>query len=120
AGVQAAERRLGERVRDERDGETCAVHLGQRQRYPLDGDRPLLDAVAQHLDRGLEADARALALRLDGAHTADRVDVALDVVAAERIPDAERRLDVHARTRLEPAERAAAERLGHRVELDLA
>ena len=41
-------------------------------------------------------------------------------MASERLADAKRRLDVHAGTRLEPAERATAERLGHRVELDLA
>ena len=41
------ERRLGERVRDQRDAECIVVQLRDRQRDALDRDRALLDAVAE-------------------------------------------------------------------------
>ena len=85
---------------------------------PLDGDRALLDGVAEDLRRRVDPDAATVALVLDAADDADAVDVPLDVVAAERLARTERRLDVDARARGEAAERGARERLGHRVEGD--
>ena len=47
AGRERAERRHRERVRDERDREAVVVERGDRQRDAVDGDRALLDAVAE-------------------------------------------------------------------------
>ena len=44
---ERAERRLGQRVRDERDREAVVVERGDGQRDAVDGDRALLDAVAE-------------------------------------------------------------------------
>ena len=92
------------------------VERGDREARPVDGDRALLDDVAEELGRRVEPDAAAVALGLDAADGADAVDVPLDVVAAERLAGPERRLDVDARARREAAERGARERLGHGVE----
>src|ERR671935_1419324 len=46
AAAERAERRLGERVRDDRDGESGVVELYDRQRDAFDGHGALLDEVA--------------------------------------------------------------------------
>ena len=63
AGHEAAERRLGQRVRDQRHAERVVVQLGDRQRDALDGDRALLDAVAERVGGRLDDHAQPLALR---------------------------------------------------------
>src|SRR5438128_186830 len=118
AGTQLGERGRGERVRDERDLEAPLVDGGNGQRDTLDGDRALLDAVAEELGRRLDAQADAPALGICGGHAADAVHVALDVVAPERLAGLERRLDVHLGAGIERAERASPDRLGHGVEGD--
>ncbi len=90
------QRRLGERVRDQRHLEPGLVERGDGERDAVDRDRALLDAVAQQLGRALDPDAAPVALRLDRGDAADAVDVALHLVAAERIAGTERRLDVDA------------------------
>ena len=83
AGLEVAERRLGERVRDQRDGEAVAVERRDRQRDALDRDRALLDAVAQQLGQAPRRRTRTPSPSGSTARTrADAVDVALHVVAA--------------------------------------
>ena len=65
AGLERAERRRLERVRDERDGEAFVVGRRDGERRPVDGDRALLDAVAGYLRRSVEPRrARARSRRL--------------------------------------------------------
>src|SRR5207244_2001694 len=85
ARAEVGERRRGERVRDERDLEAPVVEGGDRQRDALDGDRALLDAVAEELGRRLDAQADAVALGVGAGHAPHAVHVALDVVAAQRL-----------------------------------
>src|SRR5205823_1845868 len=105
---------------DERDGEPAVVELGDREARSLDGDRALLDDVAEKLGRRVDPEAASVALGRGGADGAAAVDVPLHVVPAERLARAERRLDVDARAGLEPRERGARERLGNGVEGDAA
>ena len=60
-GASVAERRRGERVRDQRDREAVVVERGDRERDAVDRDRALLDAVAEHLRRRVDPDAPAVA-----------------------------------------------------------
>src|SRR5688572_25957639 len=46
---RASERRALERLRDQRDVEAAVVDAGDGQRHAVDGDRALLDDVAQQL-----------------------------------------------------------------------
>ena len=97
-GSSADERRGRERVRDERDRERVVGELGDGERHAVDGDRPLLDAVAQDVVGRLDEDAQSFALGLDRLDATDRVDVTLDVVPAELLACTQRRLDVDALT----------------------
>src|SRR5438132_9637209 len=100
AGLEAAQRRHGERLGDQGDGEAGVVHRRDRQRNALYGDRPLLHDVAKEL--WVDVDPQ----RIEGAHRPHAVDVALDDVAAERIAGAYCGLDVHlVAERLHPSER---------------
>src|SRR5215216_7312544 len=54
------------------DGEADAVH----------GDETLLDDVAHHVGRRLDADQQRLVLLIDGDETAGALDVTLDEVSA--------------------------------------
>ena len=95
------------------------VEVGDGEARAVDGDRALLDHVAEELGRRVEPDARPVdVVGLDAAHRPDRVDVALDVVAAERLAGTQRGLDVDARPGRKTPERGARERLGHDVERD--
>src|SRR5256886_1140555 len=118
AGAEVGERGRGERVRDERDLEAFVAERCDRQRDALDGDRALLDAVAEELGRRLHEQADAVAFGVRALHAPDAVDVALDVVAAERLAGPERRLDVHLGAGIERGEGAPPDRLGHGVEGD--
>src|SRR2546423_3984354 len=118
ARTQLGERGRGERVRDERDLDAPVVEGGDGQRDALDGDRALLDAVAEELGRRLDAQADAVALGVRPLPGPDAVHVALDVVAAERLAGPERRLDVHLGAGIERGESAPPDRLGHGVEGD--
>ena len=110
--VELAERRDLERVRDQRHLEARLVDRSDGERDAVDGDRSLLDAVAEQLGRRLDPDANAVRCRLDRGNRSGAVDVALHLVASERIARPERRLDVDAvAKRLD-----ARQRLGHDVE----
>src|SRR5439155_1464515 len=114
ARLEPAERRRPERVLDERDGKALLIELGDRERDALDGDRSLLDQVAEDVRPDVDPDPLALALGLDRAHGTDGVDVPLHVVTAERVPRTQRRLEVHL-----AAERlGTVERLVHDVEAE--
>src|SRR2546423_2834870 len=95
ARLESAKRRLGKRVRNERDREADRVERRDRQRDSVDGDRALLHAVAQDVGRRVDPDPTSVALRLHRTHVADPVDVPLDVVATERLAGANRLLEVH-------------------------
>src|SRR6266550_6912778 len=120
SGAQRAERRHGERVRDQRELNGVVAERGDRQRDAIDGQRALLGAVAQKLLRDVEREAGAVALRLERANPADAVHVALDVVAAERLAGPERGLEVDLGAFGELAEGRAREGLGDGVEGELA
>src|SRR5436190_14819157 len=110
AGLQRAQRRRGQRVRHERDGETAVAELRDRQRDALDGDRALLGAVTDDLHRRVDPEPAAVAFGIDRPHAAHAVDVALNVVPAERVARPERRLEVRlAPKRLHPPQRLRVE-----------
>src|SRR2546430_285504 len=114
ARLEPAERRRPERGLDERDGKALLIELGDRERDALDGDRSLLDQVAEDVRPDVDPDPLALALGLDRAHGTDGVDVPLHVVTAERVPRTQRGLEVHL-----AAERlGTVERLVHDVEAE--
>src|SRR5256885_7155586 len=71
ARLELAERGRLERVRHERDRESPLVEARDRQARPLDGDRALVDRVAEQLGRGVEPDALAIAFSLGAADGAD-------------------------------------------------
>ena len=95
AGLEPAEGRHLQRVRDERDCEGVVTEIRDRQRDAVHGDGSLLDAVAEHIRGSLDPHTPAVPLRLDRPHAADAVDVPLHVVAAERLTRPHRGLDVH-------------------------
>src|SRR5439155_8244521 len=111
AGSQGPERRRLERVGHEGDREAVLVEPGDRQRDAVDGDRALLDAVAEELGRRVDPDR--LAAR---AHAAEAVDVTLHEVAAERLARTERRLEGDAVARLQRTECRARKRIVDAVE----
>ena len=89
---------------------------GNGERNAVDGDRPLLHAVAEQLRRCFDPHANPVCCRLDRGNRPGAVDVALHLVASEWISHPERRLDVDA-----IAERLdARQRLGHDVEREAA
>src|SRR3990172_5135016 len=120
AGSEAAERRRGERVRDEGDRERGLREPSDRQAHALDCDRALLDAVAQDLGRRLDLEPHAVAFGRKRADRADPVHVPLDEVATERLYGSERGLHVHLVAERELPERGAAKRLRHGVEREQA
>ena len=103
ARLERAERRHFERVRDQRDLERVVVERGDGERDAVDGDRALLDAVAQDL-RGRPRPSTTPSPSDSTADAADAVDVALDEVAAERLARAQRGLEVDLVPGGEPAE----------------
>src|SRR3954447_18386301 len=82
---EPVERRLGDRVRDQRDPEGILVELRDRERDALDRNRPLLDAVAEDLGPRLDDHPKALTLGLDRLNPPDAVDVPLHDVPAHRV-----------------------------------
>ena len=89
---------------------------GDRQRHAVDGDRALLDDVAQQLAGRAMRTTRAKPSSASRRDAADAVDVALDDVAAEPVAGAQRQLEVHLRPRRRAAPSDdAAQRLGHHV-----
>ena len=113
AGLERAERRHLERVRDERDREASVVERRDGERCAR---RPR--SSPSRRSSGLSPAGRRTTSQLAARsrEAADAVDVALDDVAAERVARAERRLDVHLVARGEATERRAVERLGDDVE----
>src|SRR5918995_257921 len=79
-----------QRVLDQRDREGLVVDRRDGERDAVDGDRALLDAVAEDLRRRLDRQP----LALQPAHPADPVHVALDIVPTERLACRKRRLEV--------------------------
>src|SRR5438046_3343867 len=67
ARAELAERRLRERVRDERDGEARVVEVRDREARALDRDRALLDDMAEEARRCVDPHPAPVALLLDGA-----------------------------------------------------
>src|SRR5215470_471113 len=65
AGDGRCERGVLERERDEGDLDPVAAQRGDRQRDAVDGDRALLDAVAQELRLKPQRQARAFAFGLE-------------------------------------------------------
>ena len=116
ARAERRERRLRERVRDQRDLEHVVAECRDGQGDAFDRDRALLDAIAKELLGRLDRQPHAVALGLERADPADAVDMALDVVSAERLARPERGLEIDGGARDEPAERRARERFRHRVE----
>ena len=91
------ERRDRERVRDHRDARTpSSCERGDGEADAVDGDRALLDDVAQHVARRGErrcgSSRRPAACALDDR--ADAVDVALHDVATEAVGEAHRPFEV--------------------------
>src|SRR6185436_18823697 len=99
-----AERRALQRLRDERHAEVILADVAHGQRDAVDGDRALLDHVAQQRRLGVEGHDPGEALLAHLAHDAEAVDVALDDVAAEAVRRAQRQLEVHAPVGLQRAE----------------
>ena len=78
---------------------------GDREADAVEGDRAVLDHVAEQLVAERDRDPAGEAVLGDADDLADAVDVALDDVAAERVAGPQRRLEVDRRARLEVAER---------------
>src|SRR5206468_12878204 len=116
ARLALAERRLLERVRDERRREARAAAGGHRETHAVDGDRALLDQVGDEGAGGAEAVEEPVAVARHLLEVSDAVDVALDDVAAHAIAHAERALEVDTRPGGHAAERGAAQRLGRNVD----
>ena len=113
--ASVGQRRLGERVRDQRDLEAVLVDARRRSARRRRRRPTLLDAVAEQLAARLDPHAHAVALGLDRGDTADAVDVALDLVAAERIAGTQRGLEVDARRRTASRGRASPGRRRRRA-----
>src|SRR5439155_3658329 len=116
ARLALAERRLLERVRDERRREARAAAGGHRETHAVDGDRALLDQVGGQGAGTAEAVEEPVAVARDLLEASDAVDVALDDVAAHAVAHAERALEVDTRPGGHAAERGAAQRLGRNVD----
>src|SRR5690348_9687773 len=74
ARLGRAERGVLERERHERDLDAVVAQRRDRQRDAVDGDRALLDAVAQQVAREPERQARAVAFRVDPLDRGGAVD----------------------------------------------
>ncbi len=97
-GSALAEIRPLQRLWYQRNGKGFAIEPGHGQRDAVDGDRALLDDVAQHLRRGARsATRRANPSSVTAETVPDAVDVALDDVAAEAVARAQRQLEVDVR-----------------------
>src|SRR3954468_12354593 len=104
-----------QRLGDQRDREPVLADLRDGQRDAVDGDRALLDDVAQQRRLGVDRHDPREALLAHLAHDAEAVDVALHDVAAQPVVGAQRQLEVDRRAGLHLAERRAAQRLVHHV-----
>src|SRR3954452_21080521 len=90
-------------------------YRGYGERDPVDGDRALLDDVAQEIGVGGDRHPPGEAVAGDAVDRSDAVDVALDDVAAQARVGLQRQLEVDARPRLELAQRGAAQGLVHDI-----
>src|SRR5256885_47575 len=97
-------------VRDDGNGEAIVEQLNHGQAATVDGDRALLDDVAQQLLG--RPDAQIGSRRHD---LSDAVDVALDDVATEAVVDSHWAFQVDDVTRLQVPEVRALQRLVHRL-----
>ena len=82
-GAAAAQARALQGLGDQGHGEARVVDGDDGQRDAVDGDRPLLDDVAQHVRVGLDRHDAGEAVLAGAGDDADAVDVALDDVAAQ-------------------------------------
>src|SRR3954447_3404418 len=112
---RAAERGALQRLRDERHGEPLLAEVGDGQRDAVDGDRALLDDVAQQRGLGVDGHDPREPLVAHLADHAEAVDVALDDVAAQAVGRPQRQLEVDGAVGLERAEGGAPQRLVHHV-----
>src|SRR5436190_20017013 len=87
------QRRALQRLRDQRDREPVVADLRHGQRDAVDGDRPLLDDVAQQRRLGVDGHDPGEALLAHLAHDPEAVDVALHDVPAEAVGRAQRQLE---------------------------
>ena len=118
-GAAAPERRALERLGDQRDGEGVAVDVDDGERDAVDGDRALLDDVAEQVGGRGDRDDAGEAVLLDRADRAEAVDVPLHDVAAEPVRGAQRELQVHVRARRHLGQRGAPQRLVHDLGAEL-
>ena len=103
--------------------ETSAQVVAQgrdREADAVEGDRALLDRVAEQLGSEPHAQAAGEAVLLDRDDLADPVGVALDDVAAEPVGGLHRQLEVDPVAGLEVAQRGDGQRLVHRLGLEAA
>src|SRR3954449_10146413 len=94
AHIRFSQVRALERLRNQRDLERLVVDAGDREAHPVDGDRALLDRVAQHLRRRLDRDHAGEPLLADRRDDAEPVDVPLDDVPAQAVARPQRELEV--------------------------
>src|SRR5262245_24608438 len=113
---QLGERRLLQRVRDERRAEPSVLTAEDREAHAVDGYRALLHEIRPDRLRRAEAVEDPLAVGRDGVETAGPVDMAEHHVSAESIAEAQRALEVDARPPPERADRGAPQRLGRDVD----
>src|SRR4051794_30609773 len=111
----ATQRRALQRLRDQRDREPVVADLRHGERDAVDGDRPLLDDIAQQRRLGVDDHDAGEPVLAHLAHNAEAVDVALHDVTAQAVGGAQRQLEVDRRARLHFAERRPAQRLVHHI-----
>src|SRR5436190_14001560 len=112
---RSAQGRPLQRLGDERHREPVVAEVGDGQRDAVDGDRTLLDDVAQQRRLGVDDDDPREPLVTHLAHHGEAVDVPLDDVSAQAVGGPQRQLEVDGAVRLERAERRAPQRLVHDV-----
>src|SRR4051794_36211836 len=113
--LRPTERRALQRLGDQRRREPVVAEVGDGERDAVDGDRALLDDVAQQRRLGVDDDDAREALLAHLAHHAEPVDVALHDVAAQPVGGTQRELEVDGAVGLERSERGAPQRLVHHV-----
>ena len=115
ADAAAAERRTGEGLGDQADGEAGLAGLDDGEADAVDGDRALVDEVAREVGGQGDLDDVPVLAGRSGDDLADTVDVALDDVAAEPLVDGDGAFEVDPVAGGHAAERGLVERLLHQV-----
>src|SRR3954447_9696163 len=118
AHVGAAQVRAFQRLGDQRHVEGRVVDPGDGQADAVDGDRALLNHVAQQLGRRLDGHHAGEAVLRDARDDADAVDVTLHDVAAQARVRAQGEIQVDLRAGLDVGQGRAPQRLVHHVEAE--